>query len=89
MGRYTSLNPVARDSDRNTGVLQKQVEKLDWEGVRFPTSLRNSDIFENINKVSVMVLGWDEDEERVKYLWIPRIKHAKTVRLFLHEKITV
>ena len=53
--------------------------------MRFPTPLRDIDIFENINKVSVMVLGWDEDQERAEYLRIPKIKHAKTVRLFLHE----
>ena len=79
------MNLVARDGERVTKKLREQEEKIDWEGVNFPTPLRKTDIFENINKISVMVLGWDEEEERVGYLRIPKTKHAKAIRLFLHE----
>ena len=52
------LNPIARkrDSEKLTPKLRGQSEKLDWTCTSFPTPLHELDIFENMNKISVMVL---------------------------------
>ena len=55
------LNPVAckrDDAQKLTKKLRDKAEKLDWTGINFPVSFHDIDIFENLNKISVMVLGW-------------------------------
>ena len=80
-----ALHPVKGDGERVTKILRRQVEKYDWVGVRFPTPFPSIDLFENINKVSVMVLGWNEELKHVEHLRLPRTKHKKVVQLFLHD----
>ena len=80
-----ALNLVSRDGEPVTKKLREQ-KKLDWEGVNFPTPLQNIDIFENVNKVSVMVLGWNEDSQLVEYF---RTRKPNTRRslIFFYTKI--
>ena len=64
------LNPIAhkREAEKLSQKLREHAEKLDWTGISFPTPLHELDIFENINKISVMAFGWDDDEKQVIYL---------------------
>ena len=82
-----AMFPVAgkRDATKLSANLRKQADKLNWNGINFPTTLHEIDIFENLNKISVMVLGWDKEEKLVVYLRKPRTKHAKAVQIFYHE----
>ena len=59
---------------------------FNWDGINFPTALHEIDVFENLNKISVMVLGWDEEESRVMYLRKPKTKHEKAIQIFYHEE---
>ena len=79
------LNPIARkrDSEKLTQKLRDQSEKLDWSCISFPTPLHELDIFENMNKISVMVFGWDEKE--VTYLRQPNTRHERNVQLFYYD----
>ena len=51
-----------------TKKLREQAEKFDWTGMSFPTPLHEWDIFENLNKRSVMVLGYDDNENKIVYI---------------------
>ena len=79
------LNPIARkrDSEKLTPKLRGQSEELDWTCTSFPTPLHELDIFENMNKISVMVFGWDENE--VTYLRQPNTRHERNVQLFYYD----
>ena len=79
------LNPIARkrDAEKLTPKLRSQSEKLDWTCLSFPTPLHELDIFENMNKISVMVFGWDKNE--VTYLRQPNTRHERNVQLFYHD----
>ena len=84
-----AIHPVKRDKERVTKILKKQVEELNWEGVKFPTSLKNIDVFENLNKISVMILGWNEEHHHSENLRLPQTKHSRFVQLFLHMQRTL
>ena len=81
------LNPIARkrDAEKLTPKLKGQSEKLDWTCTSFPTPLHELDIFENMNKISVMVFGWDDDEKVVTYLRQPNTRHERNVQLFYYD----
>ena len=85
VARY--LNPAARkrDAEKLTQKLKDQSEKLDWTCTSFPTPLHELDIFENMNKISVMVFGWDDDEKEVTYLRQPNTRHERNVQLFYYD----
>ena len=68
-----------------TKKLRKQSEKLNWDGINFPTAFSEIDIFDNLNKISTMVLGWDEDDKRVIYLRLPERKYKETSQLFYYD----
>ena len=81
------LNPIARkrDSKKLTPKLRGQSEKLDWTCTSFPTPLHELDIFENMNKISVMVFGWDDYGKEVTYLQQPNTRHERNVQLFYYD----
>ena len=66
--------------------LREQTEKFDWTGISFPTPLHEWDIFENLNKRSVQILGWDDDEKQVTYLRHPNTRYEKVIRLFYYDE---
>ena len=73
---------MERDSERITKILRKQAEKLNWKGVNFPALFSGIDRFEKNNKMSVIVLGYDTEDE-VSILRTPKEKNEKTVTLLL------
>ena len=81
------LNPIARkrDAEKLTQKLRDQSGKLDWSCTSFLTPLHELDIFENMNKISVMVFGWDDDEKEVTYLRQPNTRHERNVQLFYYD----
>ena len=81
-----ALNPVKRDGERVTKILHNQAEQFDWMGVKFPASFKDIDVFENLNKISIKVVGWDEETNEVEHLRLPQVKYNKTATLFLHDE---
>ena len=69
-----------------TKKLRDQSEKLNWDGIHFPTPLHEIDIFDNLNKISTTVFGWDDKEKRVIYLRLPKRKFEKTSKLFYYDQ---
>ena len=65
--------------------LKNQSEKLNWDGINFPTPTSDIDIFDNLNKISTMILGWDDDKKRVTNLRLPKRKYEKTSQLFYYD----
>ena len=77
-----ACNPVEIHSERMTKILEKQAEKLDWEGVNFPASFSDINRFEKNNNMSIVVLGYDT-EDGVSILRVPKENNEKTVILLL------
>lgn len=77
--------PTQRDNVV-TKKLREQSQKLKWDDMSFPTSLFEWDVFENMNKVSVMILGWDDDNVHVIYLRHPNTRHEKNIQLFYYNE---
>ena len=74
--------PAKKPQQRDNVVtknFRKQAGRLYWDGINFPTTLHETDVFENLNRISVMVLGWDDEEKRVTYLRLPKTRHEKAV----------
>ena len=55
------LNPVDRDAERMSKILREQSEKYNWDGISFPTPLKEIPRFEKNNNVSINVLGNNGD----------------------------
>ena len=81
------LHPVKRKdrAETLTEILRRQSEELNWDGIHFPTAMSEMDVFENINKISVMVFRWDDDVRRAIYLRLPKTKYKKTVQIFYYD----
>ncbi len=62
-----AMNPVVRDSEKITKKLREQSEKLNWDGITFPTKVKDIPIWEknNENKININVYGFDEDSKKV------------------------
>ena len=73
---------MERNPSRITKILHFQAEEFNWKGVNFPTSFSSIDRFEKNDKISVIVLGYDTEDE-VSILRTPKEKNEKTVTLLL------
>ena len=83
------FRPKRKPDKRKNFVTKKLIEqskKLNWDGIYFPTSLADIDIFDNLNKTSTMVLGWDDEKMCVVYLRLPKVKYRRTSVLFYYDK---
>ena len=84
-----ALNPVERNRKRITKILKIQAKKYNWDGIEFPTKLKDICKFENNNEVNVNVFSFDEESGkygRVYTLRLSKTNYEKTVNLFLYDK---
>ena len=58
-----ALNPVDNHPERITKELKKQAEEINWEGITFPTKVKDISIWEKSNDKFVNVFGYDEDKK--------------------------
>ena len=81
-----SLNPVEKNPGRITKKLREQAEKLNWDGIEFPTpcSEKYFEKFGKNNNMSVLVFGYD-DEEKIIPLHIPKVMRETVIRLFFQK----
>ena len=54
-----ALNPTDHNAERVTEDLRKQSEKYNWEGITFPTKVKDIHIWEQNNGINVNVFGYD------------------------------
>ncbi len=81
-----ALNPVEDNSQRITDELREQTEKYDWEGMTFPTKVKDIFVWERNNNISVNVFGYDDDAKRIYTIRIAELKDPiSTINLFLHD----
>jgi len=75
------LNPMERDSQRNSKFLRKQAESLNFKGIKFPVGFNDIDKFEKLNpEIAVNDFGY---ENSIYPLRISKFKREKKVRLLL------
>ena len=80
-----ALNPVKRYSERVTKILREQSKQYYWDGVSFPTTLRDINTFEKNNNIFVSVFGFDEEGGYVYPLRVPKGHNKSSVLLLLIE----
>ncbi len=60
-----ALNPVDHNPHRITKELKEQSKKYNWEGIEFPTKVKDIHIWEKNNNINVNVFGYDEDSKKI------------------------
>ena len=60
-----ALNPISKNQERITDELRKQAEKYDWEGITFPTKVKDISVWEKNNEKIVSVFGYNESTKEV------------------------
>ena len=80
-----ALNPVDCNAGRIDKILQKQSGKYNWDGIGFPTKLKDIHKFENNNEVNVNVFSLDDDTKKVYTLRLSKTNYEGTVNLFLYD----
>ncbi len=81
-----ALNPVDRNSERITKELREQAKKYEWEGITFPTKVKNIYVWEKDNDIGVNVFGYDEDVGKLYTIRIAELKNPiNTINLYLHD----
>ena len=89
-----ALNPVKRDSERVTKELKEQSKKYKWEGIEFPTKVKDIHIWEENNNIKVNVFGYDDDSKKIlvikmcdgcESIVLEEDQDHKFINLFLHD----
>ncbi len=81
-----ALHPVDDNPQRITNELRKQAEKYDWEGITFPTKVKDIPIWEKNNEISINVFGYDEDSKKLYTIRMAELKDPiVTINLYLHD----
>ena len=84
-----ALNPVKNNPQRIKKILKIQAEKYNWDGIEFPTKLKDICKFENNNEVNINVFSFDEESGkygRVYTLRLSKTNYEETVNLFLYDE---
>ena len=85
VARYLNPEKKKDKAERLTKKLKEQVKRFDLSGLAFPTPVSQIGVFENLNKISVMVLGWDDEKKCVVYLRKPGRKFKNAAKIFYHD----
>ena len=59
-----ALNPVDDNPHRITKELKEQAKKYNWDGIKFPTKVKDIHIWEKNNNTNINVFGYDEDSKK-------------------------
>ncbi len=93
-----ALNPVDDNPQRITKELREQAEKYNWEGITFPTKVKDIPIWEKNNNIHINVYGYDGDSKKIYVIKMcdertniilnvneDEIQDDKFINLFLHD----
>ena len=81
-----ALNPVDDNPQRVTKDLREQAEKHKWEGITFPTKVKDIHIWGKNNNININVFGYDDEAKKIYTIRIAELKDPlKTINLFLHD----
>ena len=81
-----ALNPVDDNPQKVTKELREQGERHEWEGVAFPTRVKDIHIWEKHNDININVFGYDDEAKKIYTIRIAELKDPlKTINLFLHD----
>ena len=59
-----ALNPIKRDAERVTKILEIQAEKYNWDGIESSMKLKDIHWFEQNNNINVNVFSYDDETKR-------------------------
>ena len=73
-----ALNMVNDHAYRVTKELREQAKKYEWEGITFPTKVKNICVWERNNNIGVNVFGYDEDAKKLYTIKVTELKVQQT-----------
>ncbi len=89
-----ALNPVDKNPKRITKELRKQAEEFNWDGITFPTKVKDIPIWEKNNDKFVSVFGYDDESKKIYTIKmcddltsvvLDEEQDKKFINLFLHD----
>ena len=81
-----ALNMVNDHAYRVTKELREQAKKYEWEGITFPTKVKNICVWERNNNIGVNVFGYNEDAKKLYTIKVTELKDpTNTINLYLHD----
>ena len=92
-----ALNPVDDHAYRVTELLKKQSEKYNWDGITFPTKVKDIPIWEKKNNKLISVFGYDDESKKIYTIKMCdelnsivldeeyKTQDKKLINLFLHD----
>ncbi len=81
-----ALNMVDDHPERITKKLREQAKKYKWEGITFPTKVKDIYVWEKDNDIGVNVFGYDEDAKKLYTIKVTELKNPiNTINLYLHD----
>ena len=81
-----ALHSTDKNPQTITNDLRQNSTKYNWEGITFPTKVKNIHVWEKNNNVNVNVFGYDEDAKKLYTIRIGELKDPiKTINLYLHD----
>ena len=83
---FKALNPVDDNPQRLTKELTEQAKEFNWEGITFPTKVKDISISETNNNININLFGYDDDSKKIYTIKVGELKNPlKTINLFLHD----
>lgn len=81
-----ALNPVGNNPQRIKKELKSQAGKYNWEGLGFPTKVKDIHKFEKNNNINANVFSYDDDTKKVYTLRLSKMGNREHVNLFLYDE---
>ena len=81
-----ALNPVDDNPQRLTKELIEQAKEFNWEGITFPTKVKDISIWETNNNININLFGFDDEAKKIYTIKMGELKNPlETINLFLHD----
>ncbi len=81
-----ALNSVDKNAERVSKELKEQSEKYNWDGITFPTKVKDIRVWETNNNININLFGFDDEAKKIYTIRIGKLKDPQeTVNLFLHD----
>ena len=81
-----ALHPVDRDTGQISKILRKQSEKYNWDGIVFPTKVKDVCKCEKNNEINVNIFSYDDDTKKVYTLRLNNTSYETVINLFFYDE---
>ena len=81
-----ALNPVDKNAERVSKELKEQSENYNWDGITFPTKVKDIRVWETNNNININLFRFDDEAKKIYTIKMGELKNPlETINLFLHD----